>query len=117
MSNNYSNNGYEPEYEDEFKEELDVQPRRTQAQPQRPVQRPVQRQSYDDEMTIGSWLLTFLITYIPVVGWVMVFVWAFGDGNQTRATFMKALLVWSLIAIGLGFVFLFMLGGMAAMLS
>ena len=33
-------------------------------------------------MSIGDWLITFLITAIPFVGFIMFFVWAFGDGTH-----------------------------------
>lgn len=63
-------------------------------------------------MAIGSWLLTFLIMCIPVVGLVMMFVWAFGSGNQTRATYFKAMLIWALIMTVLYFVFAGMITGL-----
>lgn len=50
-----------------------------------------------NEMTVGNWLLTFLILAIPLLNIIMLFVWAFGDGNQTRATYAKATLLWILI--------------------
>ncbi len=72
------------------------------------AQMPAYPQSYNtntnasqNEMTIGKWLLLFLISAIPVVGLIMLFVWAFGnDGNTTRQTYCKASLLWSLIAVG-----------------
>lgn len=33
-------------------------------------------------MTIGDWLITFLIQIIPLVGFVMLFVWAFGGDTH-----------------------------------
>lgn len=30
----------------------------------------------------GEWVLTFLITGIPLVGFIMLFVWAFGSGTN-----------------------------------
>jgi len=33
-------------------------------------------------MSIGDWIITFIITYIPLVGFIMLFVWAFGDGTH-----------------------------------
>jgi len=39
-------------------------------------------------MTIGEWIITFIITYIPIVGIVMLFVWAFGgDTHPSKKTF------------------------------
>ena len=49
-------------------------------------------------MTVGDWLITILITAIPIVGLVMLFVWAFGDNqNQSKANWAKANLIWMLI--------------------
>ncbi|MDZ7626444.1 MAG: hypothetical protein U5J96_18610, partial [Ignavibacteriaceae bacterium] len=43
----------------------------------------MENQNYQP-MTIGEWLITFIITYIPIVGIVMLFVWAFSDGNHPK---------------------------------
>ncbi|EET45079.1 hypothetical protein NEISICOT_01074 [Neisseria sicca ATCC 29256] len=43
-------------------------------------------------MTVKDWIITFLILAIPIVGLVMIFVWAFGDGNKNRKHFMQAYL-------------------------
>ena len=49
-------------------------------------------------MTVGDWIITLLITAIPIVGLVMLFVWAFGDNqNQNKANWAKANLIWMLI--------------------
>ena len=49
-------------------------------------------------MTVGDWIITLLITAIPIVGLVMLFVWAFGDNqNQNKANWAKANLIWILI--------------------
>ena len=49
-------------------------------------------------MTVGDWIITILITAIPIVGLVMLFVWAFGDNqNQNKANWAKANLIWMLI--------------------
>ncbi len=48
----------------------------------------------------SEWFLTLLITAIPIVGFVMLFVWAFGSGaNPSKANWAKATLIW--MAIGL----------------
>jgi hypothetical protein len=51
-------------------------------------------------LTTREWVVTLLIRVIPVVGFVMLFVWAFGNQeNQNRANWAKASLI--LIAIGI----------------
>jgi hypothetical protein len=51
-------------------------------------------------LTTREWVITLLIRIIPVVGFIMLFVWAFGNQeNQNKANWAKASLI--LIAIGL----------------
>ncbi|MFA6470321.1 MAG: hypothetical protein WCW35_15615 [Bacteroidota bacterium] len=58
-------------------------------------------------ITIGEWIITLLITAIPLVGFVMLFVWGFGSGtNPTKANFAKATLIFALIGIVLWIAFL-----------
>jgi hypothetical protein len=53
-------------------------------------------------MTVKDWLLTFLIIAIPVVGIVMLFVYAFGNnGNVNRQNWAKAQLILLAIVIAL----------------
>jgi heme/copper-type cytochrome/quinol oxidase subunit 2 len=50
----------------------------------------------------GEWVLTYLITAIPIVGIVMLFVWAFGSNtNPNKANWAKAALIWVAIIIAL----------------
>jgi hypothetical protein len=63
------------------------------------------------EMSVSDWLITFLITAIPLVGIVMLFVWAFGSSdNQTRANWAKANLIMALIIIALYTIFFMVFG-------
>jgi succinate dehydrogenase/fumarate reductase cytochrome b subunit len=51
-------------------------------------------------VTTGNWVLTLLITLIPVVNIIMLFVWAFGAGTQpSKANWAKASLIWLAIFI------------------
>ena len=64
----------------------------------------------------GEWFVTFLITAIPLVGLIMLFVWAFGSNtNPSKANWAKAALIWMAIAIAI-YVIIFVTFG-AAMLS
>ena len=52
-------------------------------------------------MSIGDWIITSLILAIPIVGFVMLFVWGFGSNTHpSKANWAKA----SLIVMGIGFV-------------
>ena len=57
-------------------------------------------------MTIGDWIITFIITYIPLVGFIMLFVWAFGDGTHpSKKTWAQAALIMVATSIILAIVF------------
>ena len=57
-------------------------------------------------ITLGEWMIMMLITAIPVVGLIMLLVWAFSsEENPTKANFAKAALIW--MAIGIVFSILF----------
>lgn len=50
----------------------------------------------------GEWILTFLITAIPIVGLVMLIIWAFGSNtNPNKSNWAKATLLWVAIIITL----------------
>jgi hypothetical protein len=41
-----------------------------------------------------------LVTAIPVIGWIMILVWAFVGENESRKNYYKAILAWILIVVG-----------------
>ena len=48
----------------------------------------------------GDWILTLLISAIPLIGIIMIFVWAFSGGtNPSKANWAKACIIW--LAIGI----------------
>ncbi len=58
-------------------------------------------------MTMGDWLITFLIQMVPLVGLIMLFVWAFGDGTHpSKKTWAQASLIMMLIGIVLAIIFI-----------
>lgn len=62
-------------------------------------QDPIQYQN-KSVLSVGDWFVTLLITAIPLVNLIMLFVWAFGNGtNQNKANWAKASLIWVAIAI------------------
>ena len=57
-------------------------------------------------MTIGEWIITFIISYIPLVGFIMLFVWAFSYGTHpSKKTWAQATLIMFVIAIILMIIF------------
>jgi len=48
----------------------------------------------DPTMSLGDWLITFLIMMIPIANLVMLIIWAFGGNTQpTKANWAKAALI------------------------
>jgi heme/copper-type cytochrome/quinol oxidase subunit 2 len=56
-------------------------------------------------MSVKDWFLTLLITYIPLVGLVMLIVWAFDSNtNLNKKNWAKASLLWMLVGIGIAII-------------
>jgi cell division protein FtsW (lipid II flippase) len=71
---------------------------------------PMANTELEEPVTVGDWMLSTLILCIPIVGLVMIFVWAFGSGTKkSKANFYKASLLWAAIYVGLFFVFFLLL--------
>ena len=52
--------------------------------------------------SVGQWMLTLFLTFIPLVGIIMLFVWAFGSSaHPEKSNWAKAMLIWAAIFIGL----------------
>ena len=59
-----------------------------------------------NHVTLGEWIVTIIITAIPLVGLIMLFVWAFGDGtNPSKKTWAQAYLIMMLVGIVLAIIF------------
>ena len=57
------------------------------------------------DITFGEWFLTLFLMAIPLVGIVLLFVWAFGSSTKpTKANWAKASLVWTAIGIVISFI-------------
>jgi len=51
-------------------------------------------------ISVKDWIITILITAIPLVGLIMLFVWGFGsETHPSKANWAKATLIWYLIGI------------------
>ena len=75
---------------------------------------PVNDMQQYNPMSIGDWIITSLIVAIPIVGFVMLFVWGFGSNTQpSKANWAKA----TLIVIGISIViFLLFFGSILGVL-
>ncbi|WP_240647650.1 hypothetical protein [Paenibacillus nanensis] len=50
-------------------------------------------------ISVKEWMLTMLIMAIPVVNIIMMFVFAFADGNPSKKNYFKAMLLWAAIVL------------------
>ena len=61
---------------------------------------------YSQKATIESgvvstkdWFVTMLVACIPLVGIVMMFVWAFGNTKPSKKNWARAALIWCAVAV------------------
>ena len=60
-----------------------------------------------------EWALTIFISGLPLIGFIMVLVWAFSEGNIHRKNWAQGTLILMVIALAIVFAFLFLFGGLA----
>ena len=63
-------------------------------------------QNASDEMTLGKWVLTIIVTtFLGIISLIFLFIWGFGDGPESRKNYCKAMLIADLIGLGVGIIF------------
>jgi len=66
-------------------------------------------------VSVGEWMITFLLMCIPLVNLILLFVWAFGGGTPpSKANWAKAGLLWIAIMFGLWLCLFIVVGVLAA---
>ena len=50
-------------------------------------------------ISVGKWMLMMLVTAIPIVGLIMILVWAFTGENESRKNYFKGILMWFVILV------------------
>lgn len=67
---------------------------------------PPVRPSYEEEMTLGKWVLTLFVTnLLGIISWVFLFVWGFGSGPKSRADYCKAMLIVKAAGVAIAIIF------------
>ena len=65
-------------------------------------------------LSVKDWAITIFISGLPLIGIVMLFVWAFSDDtNLNKKNWAKGNLLIMLILFIIGMSFLFLFGGLA----
>ena len=60
---------------------------------------------------LGDWFVTILLTSIPLVNIIMLFIWAFSSNtNPSKANWAKATLLWMLVGIVIAIIVLALVG-------
>ena len=60
----------------------------------------METQAQTQVLSVKDWIITILITSIPIVGFIMLFVWAFGSNeNLNKSNWAKATLIWMAVAV------------------
>lgn len=68
--------------------------------------KPVVQDPNQAVMTMGQWIATILLTtVVPCVNIIMLFVWGFGNGNENRKNYCRAMLIVMAIMIVIMIVF------------
>jgi hypothetical protein len=62
-------------------------------------------QNEHETITVGNWLVYFLISIIPVIGLVFMLIWASDDENKLRKNWAIASLIWMGILIIFSLIF------------
>lgn len=78
-----------------------------------PFKEPARNSNFEEPMGLGDWIITLLITYIPVVGFIMTIVWALTASNTSKKNYARATLLFMII----GFVFVVLMSGCAAAMA
>ncbi|WP_411678005.1 hypothetical protein [Caproicibacter sp.] len=74
------------------------QPAQYQPQPPQAYQNPA---SYEDAspLSVGNYIIMMLISVIPIVNLMMLFVWGFGNSNRNKKNWARAQLI--MLAVGI----------------
>lgn len=111
-----ANDGYNPQqartqqmpaqHARQSQQQVYQQPQYQQQYQQRPPQYQQQPMRIPhDVTTTGEWVLNLFLVAIPILGLILLFVWAFGSGTApSKKNWARANLVWILIAIILSIV-------------
>lgn len=67
-------------------------------------------------ISVGSWMWMMFVTAIPIIGQIMILVWAFAGDNESRKNYFRAILAWLLVLIAC-IVFLALVGSWPAILK
>lgn len=57
----------------------------------------------DQTVSLGDWIVTMILSGIPIVGLIMILVWAFGEGAKpSKKNYARAVIIMAIIGIIIG---------------
>jgi len=69
----------------------------------------------DQTVTLGDWIVTMILTSLPIVGFVMILVWAFGDGAKpSKKNYARAVIIMAVIGLVIGIISSILFAGIFA---
>ena len=72
----------------------------------------------NETVSLGDWIVTMILSGIPIVGLIMILVWAFGGGAKpSKKNYARALIIMALIGIVLGIISSILFAGAIAAFS
>ena len=51
-------------------------------------------------ISVGEWMFILFVGIIPVIGQIMLIIWAVMGDNQTRKNYFRAILAWFVVLVG-----------------
>jgi len=71
-----------------------------------------------ETVSLGDWIVTMILSGIPIVGLIMILVWAFGGGAKpSKKNYARALIIVALIGIVLGIISSILFAGIFATIA
>jgi len=71
-----------------------------------------------ETVSLGDWIVTMILSSIPIVGLIMILVWAFGGGTKpSKKNYARAFIIMAIIGIVLGIIFGILFAGVFASIA
>ena len=68
-----------------------------------------------ETVSMGDWIVTMILSSIPIVGIIMILVWAFGGGAKpSKKNYARAMIIMAIIGIVLGIISSILFAGIFA---
>lgn len=52
-------------------------------------------------VSVGSWMWMMFVTAIPIIGFIMMIIWALTGENESRKNYFRAIFAWVVVLVAL----------------